>query len=170
MFFFFGLVTVAAGLTMVITRNIVHAMFLLFVVLFGMAGVYVFAGAEFIAVSQVIIYVGGILIILLFGVMLTHKLRELTPQTDTLNFIPGLLVGVGMLAGFIFLIQRSGIKEILEARALNAAPAPMPSTLGMIGVQTITEYLLPFEAISILLLVALIGAAYLSRKRKEAEI
>ena len=68
----FAAITVAGGLLLALARNLIHAAFLLFVVLFGVAGLYVFAHAEFLAVAQVIVYVGGILILLIFGVMLTN--------------------------------------------------------------------------------------------------
>lgn len=184
-FLLFGALTMGAGVWLALTKNIIHAAFLFFMVLFGTAGLFVFAGAEFLAVSQIIIYVGGILIVLLFGVMLTHKLREAKPETRIINVFPGLLVSGLVLAGLVFMVIRfdsisTGSERTMELTLSKnihqnithhlQSPATEPvNDVETIGRQTITEYLLPFEVVSVLLLVALIGAAYISRKNKEVK-
>lgn len=157
---FLGL-TVFSAFLLSLTKNVVYAAFMLFAVLFGMAGLYVFAGAEFLAMSQIIVYVGGILVILLFGVMLTHKLRELRPQSEIVNLIPGALLATGMFVVLVMLIQEIGASQI------RGTVNPQGGDLSTVGKAILTDYLLPFEAISILLLVALTGAAYLTRKPEE---
>ena len=167
----FAGITLGAGLILALTKNIIYAAFLLFVVLFGVAGLYVFYGAEFLAVSQIIVYVGGILVILLFGVILTHKLRDLKPQTEIVNLIPGLLIAGGLFAVFVAMVGEMNFSEVMaqEKLDLGAAEAQVDQNAEKIGVATLTEYLLPFELASVLLLVVLIGAAYLSRKAKGKE-
>lgn len=122
-----------------------------------MAALYVLAGAEFLAVSQVIIYVGGILILLLFGVMLTHKLRETKPRTGIVNLLPGLLVAGSLLTGLIWGISSLDL-------AFPEPAQPQVEAVRGVGIATVTQFLLPFELISILLLIALVGAAFISRK------
>lgn len=167
----FAGVTLLGGLLLAVTKNIIYAAFLLFVVLFGVAGLYVFYGAEFLAVSQIIVYVGGILVILLFGVMLTHKLRDLKPRTEIVNLIPGLLLAGGLFALFVVFVGEMEFADSLakEKLDLGNAAVQVDTNAEKIGVATLTEYLLPFEIASVLLLVVLIGAAYLTRKAKGKE-
>jgi NADH-quinone oxidoreductase subunit J len=161
LFHAFILLTAGAGFVLAISRNIVYAAFLLFVVLLGVAGLYIFAGAEFLAVSQVIVYVGGTLIVVIFGVMLTAKMREMKPQTDFVNLVPGAILAAAMFMALLFVIRESGV---LSSPGNSAAI--VPDNVHRVGVATLTDYLLPFELVSILLLTVLIGAAYLSRKTK----
>ena len=161
LFHAFIILTAGAGLVMAISRNIVYAAFLLFVVLLGVAGLYIFAAAEFLAVSQVIVYVGGTLIVVIFGVMLTAKMREMRPQTEFVNLIPGALLSVALFLVLLFMIRESGVLKTNEV----AARAVVDNTR-QVGIATLTDYLLPFELVSILLLTVLVGAAYLSRKTK----
>lgn len=154
----FALVTVAGGLLLALTRNLIHAAFLLFVVLFGVAGLYVFAGAEFLSVAQVVVYVGGILVILLFGVMLTHKLRDLRPTTGFVNVVPAAMAALALFFGLALLVQSIPFPALSKT-----TPA---SDVKEIGLATLTEFLLPFELVSILLLAVLMGAAYLTRRDK----
>ncbi|MEM1000366.1 MAG: NADH-quinone oxidoreductase subunit J [Bacteroidota bacterium] len=164
-FYAFALLTAGGALALALSRNVIYAAWILFVVLFGMAGMYVFAGAEFLAVSQVIIYVGGILVIILFGVMLTQKIRGNRPRTGLINILPGLMLAVGM---FLALLQ------LIFSLDLGPLPGSAPraesalSDVSAIGQATVTDFLLPFEAISVLLLAALMGAAYLTRKHYPA--
>ncbi len=169
----FSAVTIGGAAFLALTRNIIHAVFLLFVVLFGVAGLYVLFGAEFLAVSQVIVYVGGILVLLIFGVMLTHKLRDFKPSTQIVNKIPGLLAAGGMFAVFVAMVRTIDFEHLARPVSTSAKAyqpvAGIDTDVERIGAETLTEYLLPFEAISVLLLAVLIGAAYLSRKAKAKE-
>jgi len=124
------------------------------------AGLYVLLGADFLAATQLLIYVGGILVLLLFGVMLTHKLYDLDLKSEVTQFLPGLIVSVGLF-GFLVLTA-------LKTRWMTGpgrAPAPTTADIGRLFMGS---YLLPFEAASVLLLVALIGAAMIVRRRKDA--
>ena len=106
-FYTFALLTAGSAVTLALTRNVIHAAWILFVVLFGMAGMYVFAGAEFLAMAQVIIYVGGILIVILFGVMLTQKVRGEVPRTGLINMLPGALLSTALFATSSALCQET---------------------------------------------------------------
>ncbi|HEX2901160.1 MAG TPA: NADH-quinone oxidoreductase subunit J [Bacteroidia bacterium] len=160
-FHLFVLLTAGAATALAVSRNVVYAAFLLFVVLIGVAGLYVFAGAEFLAVSQVIVYVGGTLIVVIFGVMLTAKIREMRPQTELVNVIPGALMAIGLFLALLFVIRESSVSQ---ASPMDAV-ATFENTQ-RVGIATVTDYLLPFELVSVLLLTVLVGAAYLSRKTK----
>jgi NADH-quinone oxidoreductase subunit J len=101
------------------------------------------------------VYVGGILVILIFGVMLTNKLRDLRPETGFVNVFPALLASLALFFALALLI------ESLPERTAVALPA---DDVKEIGKATLTHFLLPFELVSILLLAVLMGAAYLSRR------
>lgn len=161
LFYFFTALTAISGIALALAKNVIYAAFLLFALLLGVAAMYVFAGAEVLAMSQIIVYVGGTLIIVIFGVMLTSKIREMRPETELVNLVPGILLALSLMGMLFFVIQESGVlntsKSVPEVTNANAQ---------MIGQATLTVYLLPFELVSVLLLVVLIGAAYLSRKSK----
>jgi len=114
--------------------------------------------------------VGGILVLLLFGVMLTHKLYDLDLRSEVTQFLPGIIVAPGLI-----LILASPVRWPLDLRGLMfrtqwavGAGRPPAATTAEIGQLFMGRYLLPFEAASILLLVALMGAAMIVRRRKDA--
>lgn len=152
--------TAAASVWLAFARNLITAAFLLFAVLILVSGLYVFAGAEFLAMSQIIIYVGGALIVILFGVMLTGKLREHKPKSEMVNLLPGILVAAALMLALLFAIKESHVGQLVP----NSIP--LENNTEAIGREMLTNYLLPFELVSVLLLVVLAGAAYLSRKQK----
>jgi NADH-quinone oxidoreductase subunit J len=160
-FFVFALITVISAFVVVFSKNILYAAFALLFTFFGVAGLYVLLQADFLAVAQILIYVGGILVLLLFGVMLTNKVVSVDMKTKSMQTIPALIVTVvigGVTAGlFLYTWRGSGV------------PAPdMPTTAVAIGDLLMTSYLLPFEVASVVLLVALIGAAMTARRNRKA--
>lgn len=160
----FAGLTLLAALGLALSRKLIYAAFLLFVVLFGMAALFVLAGAEFLAVSQVIVYVGGILILIIFGVMLTQRDLLTSPERSYRRLGPGLLVS-GALAALLW--RAFGTLDPAMLPQVEAAPTLTNTEL--LGVQTLTRYVLPFELISLLLLIALVGAAYLARPLAKEE-
>lgn len=161
LFYLFAAITAGSALALAMSRNVIYAAFLLLTVLLGVAALYVFANAEVLAMSQIIVYVGGTLIIVIFGVMLTSKIKEMRPTTELVNLIPGALLGLALMAMLLFVIKESGV---LLANPNNEIATT--TNAKMIGQATLTTHLLPFEVVSVLLLVVLLGAAYLSRKTK----
>jgi NADH:ubiquinone oxidoreductase subunit 6 (subunit J) len=158
-FWAFAVLTVGSAAVVVLARSLIYSAFALLFTFFGVAGLYVLLGADFLAATQLLIYVGGILVLLLFGVMLTHRIYDLELKTEKTQFLPGLFVGVGLFV-------------ILAATAVRtewaSVPRPPAPTTRSIGELFLGRYILPFEAASILLLVALVGAAMIVRRRKEA--
>jgi NADH:ubiquinone oxidoreductase subunit 6 (subunit J) len=133
--------------------------FALLFTFFGVAGLYVLLGADFLAATQLLIYVGGILVLLLFGVMLTHKIYDLDLRTETTQLASGLIVA----AGLFVILATTG----LRTQWMGATSKLVPTT-AEIGRLFLSDYLLPFEAASVLLLVALLGAAMIVRRRRDA--
>lgn len=156
-FYLFAAVTVASAGVVVFARSLIHSAFALLFTFFGVAGLYVYLDADFLAATQVVIYVGGILILLLFGVMLTHKLYGIDLKATTFQFAPGLAL---VLVLFALLVA-----VMLGTTWFAATPrAPEPTTAA-IGGLFLREYILPFEVASVFLLIALIGAAMIVRRR-----
>lgn len=160
-FFVFGFITILSAFIVVFSRNIIYAAFALLFTFFGVAGLYVLLQADFLAVTQILIYVGGILVLLLFGVMLTNKVINVEIKTGTLQTIPALIlvaVVAGTLAGLFYSTWRGA----------DASPVSLPPTTSTIGELLMTSYLLPFEIASVLLLVSLLGAAWTARRNRRA--
>src|SRR3990172_9591644 len=102
-FYLFAAVTLVSAFFVVTNRNIVHSAFYLLFTFFGVAGIYVMLGADFVAIVQLIVYVGGILILLLFGVMLTNKITSVDIKSGAWQIIPS-IIGVALFAGFLISI------------------------------------------------------------------
>ena len=159
-FYVFAAITVLSAAVVVLARSLIYCAFALLFTFFGVAGLYVLLGADFLAATQLLIYVGGILVLLLFGVMLTHKLYDLDLRSEVTQFPAGIIV-----AGGLFAILAA---TALRTRWATGAGRPPSATTAEIGHLFMTQYLLPFEAASILLLVALMGAAMIVRRKKDA--
>jgi NADH-quinone oxidoreductase subunit J len=158
-FYLFAIITVLSAFVVVTSRNIVHAAYSLLLTLFGVSGIYVLLGADFLAVVQIMVYVGGILILLLFGVMLTNKITSVDIRTGTVHLLPA-AIGAGILLG--------AITSIMVWTKWREEPGEIPlTTTNEIGKLLITDYVLIFELLGILLLVALIGAASIARREQE---
>lgn len=168
-FYAFSVLSITGALAVLLTRNVLYAAFFLLLTLLGVAGLFVLASADFLAIAQIMIYVGGVLVLVIFGVMLTHKPE---PVTNTNSQKPnrivsanrfgswwssvlGLLVAGGLFAALFTLLMRANF-------ALFAQPVGWQSTVSIIGTQLMTEYVVPFEIAGILLLAALVGATYLA--------
>ena len=171
-FYGFALMTVGSALLVVTVRNIVHAAFSLMVTLFGVAGLYVFLQADFLAATQVIVYVGGILVLILFGVMMTSGRLEMPSVTskghiERGQFLLGGVVALALLALLLTVIANTPVWKNLTDDSIELPPdgIELPPTTEHIGELILNgPFLLPFEVVSVLLLVALIGAALISRK------
>ena len=156
-FWFFALITLGSAAVVVFSRNIIYSAFSLLFTFFGVAGIYVLLSADFIAVTQLLVYVGGILVLLVFGVMLTNKVVSVEMKTGTLQTLPASVVvalGAGTLCGVFY---------VTDWRVIPSESA-LPTTAGALGEMLMTTYLLPFEVASVVLLVALVGAAMIARK------
>ena len=155
-FFLFAGFVLAAALVVVLGRNLVHSAIALIFTFFGVAALYVLLDAEFLAAVQVLLYIGGITILLLFAIMLTS---QLSPRgLEIFNEQVGLAapVSLGILAVLLYAAW-------LGIRPAGPPPAPLDSTTSL-GTMFLTSHVLPFEVASVLLLVAMVGAILLARK------
>ena len=157
-FYAFATITVVSAFIVVLSKNIIYSAVSLFITLFGVAGFFVLLHADFIAVTQIMIYIGGILVLLIFGVMLTTKITDVKLKTKNINALTSAIFVIGITAVLIFIMLTTNWKV--------AEVVKYDETIDKIGVLLLTDYLLPFEIASIILLIALIGAAMYARKSK----
>jgi len=155
--------TLGSGLMVVTTGNLVHAALWLISTLFGVAVIFALLDAGFLAVVQVVVYIGAIAILFIFAVMLTRKdMRDQGPQMNR-NWWIGALIAASSFGGLFFLLRGwNGL-----SRTASAIPSGFDAVneLGTALVSP-TAYVLPFEVASVLLVAALVGAVYLAFNRK----
>ncbi len=152
---------VVSGAMVLIARDVVRVAFWLLSSLSAVAGLYLHLGADFLGLTQVLVYIGGILVLILFGIMMTQRDPGLVKleRKSTRSMATG--VGVSLV---LFLVLASVINSVGWASRRPASATPTTQDL---GTALLTDYVLPFELISVLLLVVLCGAAYLARRRVE---
>jgi NADH-quinone oxidoreductase subunit J len=156
----FGVLAAAMGLAairVVTTKNVVHAALYLVVVLAGVAALYILLAAEFIAVVQVIIYIGAIVLLILFGTMLTRAPIGRSPDLDNDQRWLGVVVALLLL----------GVLGAVLADAYGSTKLPKGAQVqrtGDVGLSIFQTYVIPFEVVSVLLLAALVGAVVIARR------
>lgn len=156
-FVFYGLaaLTVGGATGVAFSRNILRAAFLLLAALTGTAGLYFFMGADFVGVSQILIYVGGISVLLLFAVLLTSRIGDVKISNRALGYGTAL-----PLAGLLGVLLVAAAAQA-PWRHTEAVSSP---TTSRIGDAFLREYLLPFELVSVVLLMVLVGAMVVARR------
>ena len=174
-FLIVALFTLGSGLMVVVSRNLIHAALWLVATLFGVAVVYALLNADFIAVVQVVVYIGAIAILFIFAVMLTRKdMRDTGPQMNP-NWWSGALVALLSFSGLVYLFAKAsgGLKFLVlgggEGFSRTATDLPAGfDAVSLLG-EALTSpaaYVLPFEVASVLLLAALVGAVYVAFNKK----
>ena len=156
MFTVISAVICASALLCALSKNIVRSAFALLGAFGGVAGLYAFLSADFVMAVQLLVYVGGILVLILFAVLLTQKIGEVHITNRSVGLYAGL-----PLAGLVFAVLASVAVTTPWPRATSSA---VQATTGLIGDALLSRYLLPFELVSVLLLVALVGAVILARR------
>ena len=153
--------TIAGAAGVAFSRNIVYAAFSLLATFVGMVGLFAFLSADFLAAVQLMVYVGGILVLILFAVMLTNKISEVKRSNPSSNLVLGGLVLTGLLS--VLLIA------VLGYPWSPSKADPFRPTAEMIGDAFLGPYLLPFEVAGLLLLAALLAAVVVARKEAKEE-
>lgn len=161
LFYLFALLTVGSALVMAFSRKIVRSAFALMFALIGVAALYILLYADFVAATQLMIYVGGILILILFGVMLTAEEFTFRLKTITVNMVPATILSasVGVLLLYVFYTSEWAIVEQTD----------LDQTVTDLGHLLLNEYLLPFQAAGALLLVAIIGALLMATRDQDQQ-
>lgn len=155
-FYIIAAVTLISAAIVVFARRIIYSAFALLATFLGVACIYIYLAADFLAATQVLVYVGGILVLLIFGVMLTQKINDVKFRVERVQFLPGLIVAIAVFVTLFMVITKT-FWPLAEKKVLEP-------TTAKVGILLMTDFLLPFEIASVLLLVALIGAAMFARK------
>lgn len=155
-FLVFAVLILGCGVIVVFSRNIVHAGFSLLGTFTGVAGLYALASADFLAAAQILVYVGGVLIIILFAIMLTRGIQAVDVSNPSIGIVPSVFLGltITVLLGFI----------AFSFPWRTVPPTETASSVKVIGNALLSRYLIPFEVLSVLLLAALVGSVMLVRK------
>ena len=149
-------ITALGALISVIARNIVHAIFGLAVALVGIAGIFVVLDSPFIAVMEILIYVGGISIAMVFAVMMSSVGQADMPERGGRRFVSGLVAGAAF-AMLVYTIMNSNIGTTNGAQ-------PAEASVKRIGIELLNRYNVVFETLSAILLLAIIGAITIARR------
>jgi NADH:ubiquinone oxidoreductase subunit 6 (subunit J) len=176
MFYFLAFIALGSAIFVASSKSLVRSIFMFFVALFALAGLYVLALADFVAITQIVIYVGGILVLILFAFMLSGRETLAHIAERKSHFISANRVVALLLSGLFFIALAAMVSEmdadnlswIKRSAQINNIIKPTTVITDNIGINLMTQYLLPFEAISVLLLMALVGAAHLARKERSA--
>jgi len=163
-FIIVAVITLGAALMVVTTRKLIHSALWLIVSLFGVAVFYVLLDAGFLAVAQVVVYIGAIAILMIFAIMLTRNLAIDVGSQVNKSWPWAILIAILMFGGLLWLLSSwGGIHTEIQELAARADP------LKQLGVSLVSPdaYVLPFELASVLLLAALIGAIVVAWPRKE---
>jgi NADH-quinone oxidoreductase subunit J len=163
LFFLFGVIAVAAAINVVVQRRVFYSALSLIICLSALAGIYMLLEAPFIAVIQIIVYAGAIMVMFLFVIMLLDPFSStaLLNKKKSLSFI-------GVLLGTVALVLLYSLLKSYDLARVPRNPQMMPSgsaSLQVLGKVLFNDYLLPFEVTSVLILVAIIGAVVLAQRR-----
>ena len=161
-FGFASLVTLGAAVAVVTNKNILHSAFYLILAFVGVAVIYVLLEAPFIAVVQVLVYIGAIAILIIFAIMLTRRLMSKELEQHNKQWIPS---AIGALALFVVL------GWIVYTTSWPVGKAAVPAEpISLLGQELLTTYLVPFEIASVLLLAALVGAILIGREKETRSV
>jgi len=149
-------ITVGSACIVAFSRNLIYSAFALIGTFLGVAGTFVMLHAPFLGLAQIMVYAGGILVLTIFAVMLTAKIESQVSTNPVVNYkavVPLMLLLIFMLWNVVLTDKWAMVEEVVERH-----------TVGEIGKALLTDYLLPFELVSIVLLMAMVGAAIITRR------
>ncbi|OFW33163.1 MAG: hypothetical protein A2074_05875 [Candidatus Aquicultor primus] len=155
-FFALAAMAVASAIMVITGRNLFHSAMSLGAYLLTIAGYYFLLNADLVGIMQVFVYVGGVVVVVLFGIMLTAQLTNVR-LTSAMEQRWVTIVSLVSLAGLLVFVAKDTVFRISQL-------APVADTTSFIGRMFMTDYILPFEVISVLLLAALIGAVIIARE------
>ena len=153
-FYAFEFLAAVSAVSILFVKNVFYGALLLIICLLSLAGIYVISNAEFIAVTQILIYAGGILVLIIFGVMLTSRISGKPLVVKNHNWFAGVLVGLSFLA-----ILTTFFSSTSFYNSNQVVTEQGYTTINKIGILLMTDYMFPFEVAGVLLLIALIGAS-----------
>ena len=155
LFWIFGGMALLSALGIIFSKNVIHGALLLVLTLLCLAAIFILFGAEYLAVVQILVYAGGIVVLMVFGIMLTRRRSEGNLKSSSQYRVPGILIGALTL---YLLVRVIGKLEVPGNKIENST-----SQVKEVGIQLMTSNLVAFELIAYLLLVVLAGAAFLAK-------
>ncbi|MBU8934964.1 MAG: NADH-quinone oxidoreductase subunit J [candidate division Zixibacteria bacterium] len=158
-FWILSFVILVSGFMVVSLKNIFHCALFLVLCLFSVAGIFILLEAEFLAVAQVLIYVGAVAILMIFAIMLTSNMASKRIRQSNHNVTIGLFVSLVFAMSTILLVDKTSVWRYHEQTISEGA-------IVALGKSLMTQFVLPFEVVSVLLVAALIGAIVLARKER----
>jgi NADH-quinone oxidoreductase subunit J len=167
-FLAFSFSAVLMGIYILVTDNILYAALALIGVFLSTSGIYVLSSAPFLAVTQIMVYIGGVLILILFGIMITRKhTNHNVLFAGKRNLVYGLLLSAGLvyvIVNALILVDFESLRWIQE----GSTQATTLNNTNALGQTLMQDYILPFELAAVMLLIVLIGSVYIAGKKEEA--
>jgi len=161
--YFFESIAGLSAIALIFVRNVFYGALLMVICLLSIAGLYVLMFAEFIAVTQILVYAGGILVVIIFGIMLTSRISGKPLVVEHTRLFEGLLCGIAFFGLLVYTLTAHKFDSGIFADGLSH------QSIQRIGVLIMSEYALPFEVAGILLLIALIGSAVIASVTKSKQ-
>jgi NADH-quinone oxidoreductase subunit J len=161
LFYLLAAITVAGAVGVALSRNILYSSMGLLMALLGAGSLYVFLSADFVAVTQLLIYIGGVLVLILFAVMLTSRITDVNVSNSSFGLFGGVLLFVSVAPVLLAVVALTPWPV--------SPPAALAPTTATIGNGFLTKWLLPFEVASLVLLATLVGAVVIARKEIKAD-
>jgi NADH-quinone oxidoreductase subunit J len=163
-FVILAVIMIGSAVRVVTTKNVVHAALYLVMVLAGVAAQYILLASEFVAITQVLVYIGAIVVLFLFGLMLTKAELGISNDLDNApgQKIVGLVIALGLVGIMVYALVDKWTDTRIEV--LGKTTQQLGQTTPQISDAIFTSYLVPFEVASVMLLAALIGAIVLARR------
>ena len=169
LFYIFGAITLASAILVITQKNVVHSAVFLASTLLSVAGLFLTLHAEFLAGVQVIVYVGGILVLFVFVIMLISLERSTVERQFNRQWMIALIASVALIAEFAYAIYRGKDSFVLPPADAQITADTLAGNTQVVGTALFTSFLLPFEIASILLLVAIVGAVVLAKRKTQVE-
>lgn len=149
----FEVLAALSALSIIFVKNVFHAALLLIVCLLALAGIFILYNAEFIAVTQILIYAGGVLVLIIFGVMLTSRRAGKPLTVKSQYMLSASFISLFLAASLIILFSEQHFYQA------NTTEVSTQNTINQIGISLMSDYALAFEVAGVLLLITLLGAA-----------
>jgi NADH-quinone oxidoreductase subunit J len=159
-FYFLAVMAIVSAIAVITRRNPVHAALSLIVTLLSLAGFYLMLYAPFVAAVQIVLYAGGIMVLFLFVIMLVNLEKNIREYQFNKQWIVGTAAAV-VLGGLLLFVYQRG-RDIFPR---SFAPLPEGQNTQQVGIWLYGNYMLPFEIASLLLLVAIVGAVVMAKKK-----
>ena len=169
LFYIFGAITLVSAILVITQKNVVHSAVFLASTLLSVAGLFLTLHAEFLAGVQVIVYVGGILVLFVFVIMLISLERSTVERQFNRQWTIALIAAADLIAEFAYGIYRGKDSFLLPPADAQITADTLTGNTQVVGTALFTSFLLPFEIASILLLVAIVGAVVLAKRKTQVE-